>query len=112
MSDTIKKLNAMENEINEFSLKYMELLGKIRDYLCGGIYRVNEDDFKIDDLIKKLIYIKEDLHKQVDEIYKEESYQHVVKLQNDLTENLNSIHELKNRLQKMSSIQNFQMANN
>lgn len=99
---TLEKLNTLENEVYNFGSKYVVLLEKIGEYLnATNVGEVNENDFKMDELLKHLAYLKDEMHKQVDEIYIENSYQHLTKSHSDLNEQLNSLNELKNKIKKM-----------
>jgi hypothetical protein len=98
MSDiTLDKLNSIENSIVEFGSKFTILLQKIQSQLNGetngGIVE-NDLDLNLDEILKYLLYIKEEMHKQIDEVYKETNLSHLAKVMNDFQEqfvNLNYV---------------------
>jgi hypothetical protein len=102
MSDiTLDNLNVLENKILEFGQLFSQLLEKIREYLNGeSVNYLNEKEFEggIDILMNNLYSLKEEFHKRVDEIYKENSYTHMNKLHSDFQEQLYSLNELKSKL--------------
>jgi hypothetical protein len=98
---TLDNLNLLENKILEFGLIFSQLLEKIKEYLNGDIiHNVNEKEFEggLDGLMNSMYSLKEEMHKRVDEIYKENNYAHMNKLHNDFGEQSNYLNELKNKL--------------
>lgn len=102
MSDiTLDNLNVLENKILEFGQIFFQLLAKIKEYLNGdNLSYFNEKDFEggVDILMSNLYLLKEEFHKRVDEIYKENNYSHMNKLQIDFQQQLYSLNELKTKL--------------
>jgi hypothetical protein len=98
---TLDNLNILENKILEFGMLFSQLLEKINEYMNGGLFNnLFEKEFEggIDALMNNLYSLKEEFHKRVDEIYKENNYSHLNKIQNDFNEQMNSLNELKNKL--------------
>ncbi len=106
MSDiTLDNLNSLENKILDFGLKFEQLLERTSSYLNGGIVSsVNEREFEnmAEEIISNMILLKEEMHKRVEEIYKENRYSHLTKLQNDLIEQFNALTELKNKIKSVN----------
>ncbi len=102
MSDiTLDNLNVLENKILEFGQLFSQLLEKIKEYLNGDtLSYLKEKDFEggVDILMNNLYLMKEEFHKRVDEIYKENNYTHMNKLQSDFQQQLYSLNELKSKL--------------
>jgi len=102
MSDkTLDNINLLENKVYELGLKICSLLEKIKDYMNGDNLNPASQgglDIQVDLLLKNLFELKEEMHRRVDEIYKENNYCHLVKLQNYLSEQLNVLNNLKYKL--------------
>ncbi len=95
MSDhVLNNLNKLENDIHDFGIRVSLLLEKLRDYMNGNKLDINENDFKIEELVAKLYGIRDDINSQVDEIYNENNFSYKNKLLGDTNEQINSLNEL------------------
>jgi hypothetical protein len=95
---TLDNLNRIENSVYDFGMKFCVLLEKLKEYMDGNtVAGINEKDFNLEDIIKHLNMIREEMHRQVDDIYKENSLNHLAKLYNDIQEQLNNLSQLKNK---------------
>ncbi len=105
MSDNaLNNLNSLENKILEFGIKLSSLFEKIKEYLKGNLINsVNQNDFEneLDDIINEMILLKEEMHKRVEEIYKDNNLSHLTRIQNDYQEQYNSLCELKEKITKL-----------
>ena len=101
MSDiTLDKLNAIENSIHEFGIKFSNLLDKMNLYLKGEATGINEKDLEMEEMMKYLQFIKEELHKQIEEVYKDNNLSHLSKIHNDFQEQLQNLNILGNHFKK------------
>ncbi len=95
MSDHIlNNLNKIENDIYDFGIKISVLLERIKDYMNGNILEINENDFKVEEIVFKLYSIRDEINSQVDEIYNENNFTHKNKLLADTMEQINNLNEL------------------
>jgi hypothetical protein len=108
MSDiTLDNINLLENKVYELGLKICQLLEKIKDYMNGDNLNPASQgmlDTQVDLLLKNLFDLKEEMHRRVDEIYKENNYSHLVKLQSDLSEHLNVLSNLRYKLKNTHTV--------
>jgi hypothetical protein len=102
--NTLNNLNSLENKIFEFGSSFVKLLEKIRLYLKGKLTNmINDEVFEreLDNIINNMILLKEELHKRVEEVYKENNLVHMSKLHTDLEEQYNSLIELKLKMSNL-----------
>jgi hypothetical protein len=97
---TLDKLNAIENSIHEFGIKFCILLEKIKLYMNGDVTVINEKDLAIEEMMKYLQFIKEEMHKQIEEIYKDNNLSHLAKIFNDFQEQQQNLNILCNHFKK------------
>jgi hypothetical protein len=96
---TLSHLNNLENHIYELGTKIHTLLEEINRYLQGEKTRdLNESNFNLDDILKTLSYVRDELHRQIDDIYKDNNFQHLPKSFGDMIEKINMLKELRNDL--------------
>lgn len=101
MSDiTLDKLNAIENSIHEFGIKFSNLLDKIRSYLNGESNVIKDKDFDLEEMMKYLQFIKEEMHKQIEDVYKDNNFSHMAKIYNDFQEQFQNLNMLGNHFKK------------
>jgi hypothetical protein len=103
--NTLNNLNSLENKIIQFGEKISEVLEIINKYQQGEITsQVNEKEFQdaIDKLTELMFSLKEDMHKRVDEIYKDSKFEHLSNLINDFQEQKKGLDEIKFKLQKFN----------
>jgi hypothetical protein len=95
MSDhVLNNLNKIENDIHNFGIKVTTLLERIREYMNGNILDINENDFKIEEIVSELHAIHDGINSQVDEIYNENNFRYKNKLLSDTHEQISSLNEL------------------
>jgi hypothetical protein len=97
---TLDKLNAIENSIYEFGIKFSNLLERIRLYLNGDASVLNEKDLDLEEIMKYLEFIKEEMHKQIEEVYKDNNLSHMSKIYNDFQEQFQNLNLLGNHFKK------------
>lgn len=100
MSDPgLDKLSNLENQIYDLGVKLSVLLDNIRDNFSNdkGKY-LNDSTLELDDIFKMINYIRDEMHKQIEDVYKENNFQHLSKAHLDVLEKLNCLKDLKDRI--------------
>jgi hypothetical protein len=88
MSDSLlKKLNEVENRIHYFSVDFTYLLKRLSEVITTQNNTDNKDiDLKLEDLLKQIYNIKEQMHKYIDDIYTDNSFEYKSRLYADILE--------------------------
>jgi hypothetical protein len=102
MSDQIlNKLNEVENNIIDFSEGFLGFLKRIREVVGGKSLGDSGTEELLEELIKNISTTKEHMHKYIDDIYTDTSFENKSKYYNDMREQLANIKDLNTVFNKL-----------
>jgi hypothetical protein len=99
MSDALDKLHTLENNIYTLGDKIYRILEKINSVLNGEDFtETNERNLNLEEIVKFIHTLKEDMHKQVEEVYKDKNFPHMTKSYNDILEQVNALNDIRSKI--------------
>ena len=87
MNNSLDKLRTIEIDILSIGDKIADLFDKIQDIYVGKSYDdTNDNTLNLEDVLKSISTTRENLHKEVEELYNVNNYPYKNKVSNEINE--------------------------
>ena len=87
MNNSLDKLRTIEIDILSIGDKIADLFDKIQDIYAGKSYDdTNDNTLNLEDVLKSISTTRENLHKEVEELYNVNNYPYKNKVSNEINE--------------------------
>ena len=87
MNNSLDKLRTIEIDILSIGDKIADLFDKIQDIYGGKSYDdTNDNTLNLEDVLKSISTTRENLHKEVEELYNVKNYPYKNKVSNEINE--------------------------
>ena len=87
MNNSLDKLRTIEIDILSIGDKIADLFDKIQDIYGGNNYDdTNDNTLNLEDVLKSISTTRENLHKEVEELYNVNNYPYKNKVSNEINE--------------------------
>ena len=87
MNNSLDKLRTIEIDILSIGDKIADLFDKIQDIYGGKSYDdTNDNTLNLEDVLKSISTTRENLHKEVEELYNVNNYRYKNKVSNEINE--------------------------
>lgn len=107
MSNSLDKLRSIEMDVLGLGDQLSTLFDHIHGSLNGKIYsETNDKVFNLEDILNQITQTRENMHKQVEEIYTDKNYPLMNRIENDLIEKEHEIPQIREYLNEMLNIKN------
>lgn len=105
MSNSLDKLRSIEMDVLGLGDKLATLFDQIHETLTGKIHNeANNKTFNLEDILNQITQTRENMHKQVEEIYTDKNYPLMNKIENDLIEKEHEVPQIREYLNEMLNI--------